>query len=258
MSKKDTKELIRRELRSGRKSPSELKSAIVGKGKSGSTYDRHRKKMVERGEVRRVVYYELAFVDFDRQDIDDLIKDIDAAINKKDWKKCEVPIKHLRNLCRKNRVGELPDLLDAISKYAQNRCLIDENDIRYELALTMQFIMRKEKASGSLESFRRVKDAFTSPMIDIARSFDQRSRRRAIEFLCEIDHEPLIDLIFEILLNPAEEIDKNSEDLIYYVLFESNLARMKFRTIQSRLGELAGDPDEIIRNRARQLLDRSP
>lgn len=258
MPKTDPEELIRKTLKSGRKTASELRKLCLQEGITASKYHRHLRSLVDRGEVEhiKIDYYELAGASVDSREVLEVVENIDSAAESQDWGKCHLLFTSLHHICRNYRTGHLPKLLEALKKYVDTPELFENDDIRFELAFIMQYILRNEVDSGSLGKANQVKTVLLGPVCKIALHPNRSSRTRALFFLCETESEKSVDTIIKILARSDDKQIDQIEDTLHYALFESTLARAQGRYIREKLMEFSSSNNEPRRLRVQRLLKR--
>jgi hypothetical protein len=253
MPKTNPEGLIKKALKSGRKTPSELKQLCLN-GISKQTYHRHLSKLVKRGEVKHENYYELITRSVERNEVLGIIGEIDNTIEDENWGKCSSLIASLRHICRNYRTGHIPELFEALKKYVDTPKLFENDGSRFELAFMMQYILRNEIDSGLPRNANQIKTVLLEPVCKIALHPDKNSRTRALSFLCETESKRSVDTIIEILVRSDDQQIDQIEDTLRQALFRSNLAKKQARYIRKKLMELSGYESEPVRLRVQRLL----
>lgn len=255
MSEIDIEELIRNTLKSGRKTPSELKK-LCKKGLAKSTYHYHLSQLVKRKEVEHVKidYYVLTTPRVDVE-ASRIIEKID--LENIDLGNCLYWIRELRHLCHRSRTGHITELLDAIKRYVNTQRIFENDETRKELAMTMSYILHNEKEVGSIKTANNVIEVLFEPVREIALSDRKEGCRYAVRFLSETGDKESVDIVMNLIRQRPSEIVGDFEKNIHYTLYGSCLGKKQKVYVKEKLAELSSSNDESVRSVAVRLQKRS-
>lgn len=253
LKRSDVDLIIKEILAGGDKTANELRDEIVSKRKmcSRSTFYKHLKKLVRRGEILEHNYRLVKIgKDADPEEVEDCVKTI---LNTEEYEEViKDRIRQLRMISRNKRTAHLPKVLDAFEKCLENLNVIDDLKAVEELSFTLNNILRFERKynlSSYKKIIKRIMDGVFKKILSIVEKRPDFLQIQTILFLGNSWSREAVDIFFRKI--EAKELDENQINNIEYALKE--LYRKNQRLINKYIDNLLRSDDEQNRRIAKKL-----